>query len=81
MTIENTVSCNGCGEKKEVKLKSLLPNSLMPTSGWMRAMVLGPDGMQFVDSEGDLCESCKIDFRRWLVAHREEADKKRAKIQ
>jgi len=71
VTIENKVICDGCGETVKPPLNS----------GWLALMITAPDGMNFSGCLGHLCDSCKVDLRQWLEKHREEADKKRAKIQ
>jgi len=67
MAIKNIVTCDGCG----------IETNPPKNSSWARILILGPDGVNFVDALGDLCESCKIDFRRWLGDHREKAGKPR----
>lgn len=62
MTIENRVICDKCGSTVKPPMNS----------GWAVVMITAPDGMNFSTADSHLCESCKVDFRRWL-----EAEKKR----
>lgn len=71
MTIENIITCNGCGEKTNPP----------KNSGWLRALVIAPDGVNYVENAGDMCDTCKIDFRRWLAELRAKNDAKKAKLQ
>jgi hypothetical protein len=50
MTRENKVICDRCGE-------TVKPPK---NSGWIVLMVVGPDGLTFCESAGDLCEMCAV---------------------
>ena len=64
MTVETKVICNGCGAEEKPPRNS----------GWVGLMILGQDGITFVDCLGHLCDSCKIDMRRWMQERKEKAD-------
>ena len=67
MTVTNTVACDVCGKETHPPRNS----------SWAAVMVWGPDGLNFVDAIAHLCESCKIDLRKWIEERRAEAAKKR----
>lgn len=75
MTIHTKIECNGCGVQVEPNLPTAMRHAA--TSGWLNIGIVGPDGINIVDVLGHLCESCKIDYKRWLEQHRAEADKRK----
>jgi len=77
MTIHTEIECNICG----VTVKPEAPRPILgvlkaPTTGWSRLMVIGADGIQFVDSDGDLCERCREKFHAWGDEQRKLAGRK-----